>query len=245
MTTAAERLQFLYDLSRRLATFEDLDELLRYATRGVRELFAAEGSSILLLDADRRELRFPVASMSESRREAAAVLQELRFPANRGVAGWVLGQGEAILVEDVAKDPRFYAGVDQATGLTTRTILAAPLRVPSGTIGVVEVVNPPRDTVSAEDVKFLDAFARDIAAAYEKAELRAQLRQEVITLRQLARIAGVGALAIGVLSASGALLANLAWAVPLRTLPTRPPFVAGVLAVVAGVALLRAARRRR
>jgi GAF domain-containing protein len=244
MASVGDRLQFLYDLSRRLATFEDLDELLRHATRGVRELFAAEASSILLLDAKKRELRFPVASMSESRPAAAAVLQELRFPANRGVAGWVLAEGQAVLVEDVSKDPRFYVGVDQATGLTTRTILAAPLRGPSGPIGVVEVVNPQLDAVSADDVKFLDAFASDIAVAYEKAAMQAKLRQDVVNLRQLARIAAVGVLAVGVLSAASGLLVNLAWAAPWRMLPTRPPFLAGVFAIVAGIALLRATSAR-
>ena len=74
MTSSAARLQFLYDLSRRLATFEDLDELLRHATRGIRELFAAEASSILLLDSSLRELRFPVASLDESK------LTDCRFP---------------------------------------------------------------------------------------------------------------------------------------------------------------------
>ena len=243
MISVTDRLHFLYDLSRRLATFEDLDALLRHATRGLRELFAAESSSILLLDGD--ELRFPAASIAESRPGVAAVLEDLRFPANRGVAGWVLSRGEAVLVDNVDEDPRFYAGVDQATGFTTRTILAAPLRTASGTIGVVEVLNPPRDAASADDVKFLEAFANDIAIAYEKGDLQARLRQEVVTLRQLARVAGAGAIALGVVSASSAVFVNLAWAAPWRMLPTRPPFVAGILAILFGAALLRAARPRR
>jgi GAF domain-containing protein len=157
----------------------------------------------------------------------------------------VLRQGEAVLVDDVARDPRFYAGVDDATGVATRTVLAAPLRTPSGMIGVVEVLNPPPDAVSADDVKFLDAFASDIALAYEKAELQAKLRREIITLRQVARVAGVAALAIGLLSASSAIVVNLAWALPWRVLLTRPPFIIGVLVILLGLALLGATRGRR
>src|SRR5438034_6183219 len=153
MANAAARLEFLYDLNRRLATFEDLDELLRHATRSMRELFAAEGSSILLLDPVRRELRFPVASLGESGHNAAAVLQELRFPAHHGIAGWVLEHGEAIAVKDVRQDGRFYAGVDQSTGLVTRAILAAPLRARAGAIGVVEVINPASDMLSPDDAR--------------------------------------------------------------------------------------------
>ena len=64
MTSPSDRLQVLYDLSRRLATFDDLDALLRDATQAVREVFDAEGTAILLLDASRNELRFPVASQA-------------------------------------------------------------------------------------------------------------------------------------------------------------------------------------
>jgi len=244
MASATERLQLLYDLSRRLATFEDLDELVRYATRRLRELFAAEGCSILLLDASRHELRFPVASMSESRQATATVLSELRFPADRGIAGWVLEHGEAIVVADVEKDARFYSGVDQATGFTTRTVLAAPLRARSGAIGVVEVINPGGDGVTVDDATFLDALANDIAVAYEKADLYARLHQEVVTLRGVARGSGAALVALGILLVATALLANLAWALPWWMLPTRPPFLAGILAVVAGGALLRLVRRR-
>ena len=242
MASTTERLDFLCDLSRRLATFEDLDELVRYATRRLRELFTAEGSSILLLDPTGRELRFPVASLAESRTAAAAVLSDMHFPADRGIAGWVLAHGEPMVIADVTKDARFYGGVDKATGITTRTVLAAPLRAASGAIGVVEVINPENGLVTPEDAKFLDALASHIAIAYEKADLHRRLRQEVISLRQIARLAGFGACAIGVLLVGSAIFATLAWALPWGTLPTRPPFIAGVLTVLGGGALLRAAR---
>lgn len=244
MASARDELDFLCDLSRRLATFDDLDELVRHATRRLREIFSAEGSSILLLDPSGRELRFPVASLSENCTGAAAVLKDIHFPADRGIAGWVLKHGEPIVIPDVTKDERFYGGVDKATGITTRTVLAAPMRAASGPIGVVEVVNPEGGVVTADDAKFLDALASDIAIAYEKADLHRRLRQEVISLRQVARLAGGGACAIGALLVGSAVFATMAWALPWATLVTRPPFVTGILAVMGGVALLRAARAR-
>jgi GAF domain-containing protein len=125
MTTGAlERLRLLYDLSRRLATFDELDDVLRHATGELRKLFDAEGSAVLLLDPATRELRFPVASQREGSEATAAELAEVRFPAGQGLAGWVLQHGEAVAVDDVANDPRFYRGVDEVTGATTRTLLA-------------------------------------------------------------------------------------------------------------------------
>ena len=56
-----------------------------------------------------------MSSQSETLRTAEERLAEIRFPADRGVAGWVLSHNEALRIDDVSKDPRFYQGVDQAT----------------------------------------------------------------------------------------------------------------------------------
>ena len=118
-----DRLHLLYEVTRRLATFTDLDELLRYATGRARELLDAEGAAVMLLDPARREFNFGVASQSETHQATSARLLKIRFPAHLGVAGWVLAHDEAAAVPDAQQDPRFYNGVDQVTNITTRAIL--------------------------------------------------------------------------------------------------------------------------
>lgn len=244
MPGASDRLQVLYDLSRRLATFDDLDALLRDATAAVREVFNAEGTAILLLDATRSELRFPVASQAGAGSVGEQVLTELRFPASEGIAGWVLTHGQSVAVDDVNKDPRFYPGVAKATGVPTRALLAAPLRSRAETIGVVEVINPAGNRFDPEDAAFLEAVASDIGIAYEKAHLYAQLHHEVSSLRGLARIGGFGLIAIGVLLAAVAVVSNMAFAMPWDRLFTRPGLWAGVLAIVTGTAFVQRSRGR-
>ena len=56
MARGADRLEVLCELNRRLATFTDLDELLRYATRRARELFDADGCALSWFDRGRRKL---------------------------------------------------------------------------------------------------------------------------------------------------------------------------------------------
>jgi GAF domain-containing protein len=241
---ATERLQVLYELSRRLGTFDDLDALLRDATRAVREVFAAEGTAILLLDASGTELRFPIASQAEGAAGTEKMLTELRFPAAQGIAGWVLTHGQSVAVDDVNQDPRFYPGVAKATGVPTRALLAAPLRSRSETIGVVEVINPAGDRFDPEDAAFLEAVASDIGIAYEKAYLYAQLHREVRSLRGLTRIGGGGLVVIGGLLVAAAIFANLAFAMPWARLFTRPGLWAGILAAITGVALLRRGQGR-
>src|SRR5690606_7316122 len=126
VSAASQNLHVLADLSRSLATYTDLDALVHYATERVRALFDAEGCALLLLDAERREFCFPVASQGPP--GSAAALAEVRFPADRGIAGWVLANDESALVPDVARDPRFYDAVDRQTAMRTRALLCAPLR---------------------------------------------------------------------------------------------------------------------
>lgn len=238
MPSAAERLQLLYDVNRRLATFVDLEDLVRFATRRTRELFDAEGCALLLCDRERGEFRFPVASQSESRQASEMTLAEVRFPIDRGIAGWVVARGEAALVEDAGSDPRFFRGVDKVTNMTTRTVLCAPLRTEGGNIGVIEVVNPPPGSVTHDDLEFLEALAGDIAVAHEKVDLHERLRGEVIGLRQAYRLLGIALIGFGGLVAGGAVLGHLAWALPLRELPARPGPWVGLVSMLIGVLLL-------
>jgi GAF domain-containing protein len=245
MPSAAERLQLLYEVNRRLATFVDLDELIRYTTRRIRELFAAAGCALLLCDRQRGEFRFPVASQSAAQHASEARLAEVRFPIDRGIAGWVLSRGESVAVADVARDPRFFRGVDDATRMTTRALLCAPLRTEKGNIGVIEVVNPSADAMDPGDLEFLEALACDFAAAHQKAALHALLRTEVMELRQAMRLAGAGLGVIGLLIAAGAALGHVASALPLHELLTHSGLWVGSVLLAIGAAMLAVGSRAR
>ena len=244
VTTASDRLHLLYDVNQRLATFTELDELLRYATRRTREVLDAEGCAILLLDPTRREFYFPIASQAEASKSSEARLAEIRFPADRGIAGWVLGHEQATAVNDVANDPRFYGGVDQQTNITTRAVLCAPLRGRAGNIGVIEVINPTSGAFADDDVEFLEALADDIAVAHEKAQLYETLHHEIIGLRQAGRYLGTALIVLGLLLAAGATIGHLAVSLPLRELATRPGMLAAIAAVVLGVVLVAVGQGR-
>jgi GAF domain-containing protein len=242
VATDADRLHLLYEMSRRLATFSRLDELLRFVTRRTRELLEAEGCALLLHDRDRKELYFPIASQAESHPNAAAVLAEIRFPADRGIAGWVLAHDEAVYIADAQRDPRFYEAVDRRTNMTTRDLLCAPLRTRSGNIGVIEVINPGSTGAGTDTLEFLEVLAGDIAIAHEKAMLYERLRGEVLELRRIFRTAGIGLAVLGILIVLGAVYTHLGWALPMRELPTRPGVVIGAACVVGWALLMWIAR---
>lgn len=234
------QLHVLAEIGRALATFDHLDDLVRYATRRTRELFDAEGCALLLLDGGRGEFRFPVASQRDAAAATAADLAEVRFPADQGIAGWVLAHDEAALVADTAADPRFYDAVDRRTAMHTRSVLCAPLRTRGGNIGVIEVVNPREDRLDPADLEFLDTLASEIGVAYEKAALYRELEREVIDLRRFLRAGGVVLAAIGVALAVGATFYHRARVLPWAELPGERGMLVAAIAVGLGMVLFAA-----
>jgi GAF domain-containing protein len=238
MASSGNRLHLLYELSRGLRSLVDLGDLLQYVTYRAREAFGAEGCALLLLDEARREFYFPV--VSETDRAFERRLQEVRFPADSGIAGWVLAHDQAVLVPDASNDPRFFSGVDKATKMTTRAVLCAPLRAPTGNIGVIEVVNPAPESLTQDDLEFLETLAADVAAACEKALLYGRLRNEAQGLRRVCRGAGLLLVGVGLFLMLGALFRHLSLALPLNELPARA--LGGVLSVAVGGLLIAVAR---
>jgi Nif-specific regulatory protein len=184
------RFRLLYDLACAFAARIEIDELIPHVVKKCREVLNAEGVSVMLLDADCNELYFPY--VAEDNPEVAARVASLRFPADQGIAGAALKLGRPLRVDDVQNDPRFYRGIDQNTGLTTRNVLAAPLTANYGVVGLLEVVNSlSGQPFSDEDLAFLEALAGSIAVAISNARLYGQtkaseqlLRTEVGALRR-------------------------------------------------------------
>lgn len=236
------RWRVLSTITRALATFTDLDDLVHYATARTREIFDAEGCALLLLDRARHEFSFPVASQRE-RGPQAADLAEIRFPADRGVAGWVVAHDEATLVADTAHDARFYRAVDDRTTMQTRSLLCAPLRTRTGNIGVIEVVNPRAALLTRDDLDFLDTLASEIGVAYEKAALYRQLEGELIDVRRFCTWAGLVLTAFGIVIGLATALYHRARVLPWAELFARRGMLVALLCLATGGLLIAVGKR--
>jgi transcriptional regulator with GAF, ATPase, and Fis domain len=180
--------RLIYELGNAFASQLDLDSLLELVTQKCREVLEAEGAAILLLDVPREELYFPY--LADLDPEVARRLAGLRFSATQGIAGEALRSGKAFKIDDVAGEERFYSLIDRHTGLTTRSILAAPLLIGETRLGVVEVVNSRRGaSFSDDDLVLLELLANSIALAIHNAARVDELQNSELTLR-----AQVGAL---------------------------------------------------
>jgi signal transduction protein with GAF and PtsI domain len=103
---SADKFSLLFELSRSFNSLIDLDELLPYIAAQTRDLLQAESCAIFLFDAPRHELYFAI--VSDVNPSVEHRLKGLRFPADQGIAGWVVQHGQPALVPNVANDKRFY-----------------------------------------------------------------------------------------------------------------------------------------
>jgi GAF domain-containing protein len=138
---------------------ESYRALLRSIVETARAIFQARASSIFLLDDATDELVFE--SIAGEGEEA---LLGRRFPADTGIAGWVLATRQPLVLEDVASDPRFARELAEGTGYVPRGLMAVPLLHEERALGVLEVLDRQASFTLA-DMDLLALFAGQAAIA--------------------------------------------------------------------------------
>jgi GAF domain-containing protein len=162
--------------------------LLQSVVDVARAIFKAKASSILLLDTETDELVFEAAAD-----EASESLIGKRFPSSTGIAGFVLVSRQPLVIEDVLSDPRFSRETAESTGFVPKGLMAVPLLHEENALGVLEVLDRPRDArFTLAEMELLGLFANQAAIALDLLQ-RARRAQSALAgdgdLGVLARVA--------------------------------------------------------
>ncbi|MEM7707680.1 MAG: adenylate/guanylate cyclase domain-containing protein [Pseudomonadota bacterium] len=166
---ASEEQAELFRVSLALATELQLGQLLTMIVATTRSFVGADRVSLFLHDARTDELWSKVA-------EGEA--QELRFPADEGIAGQVFRSGQSLTVDDPYEHPKFNRRFDEVTGYVTRNILCVPITSRAGdTIGVIQAINKLDGRFTRDDASRLRAFAAQASVALVNAQLFADLNR--------------------------------------------------------------------
>lgn len=161
------RYERLMEISRRLSSTLNLDALLEHIVYAAAELTHCEAASILLINKTTGTLNFEAAVDT-----TGFQLSSVEVPLEGSIAGWVVTNGEPLLIADVTSDPRFFGGVDAESGFTTRNLLAVPMPTRDRIIGCLEVLNKMEGGEFAdEDLSTLNILAAQAAIAIENARL--------------------------------------------------------------------------
>jgi GAF domain-containing protein len=137
--------------------------LLRATVEVARAIFKAKAASVFLLDEATEELVFEAVAG-----EGAETLVGQRFPADTGVAGWVLVTRQPLVVDDLTKDTRFSREAAESTGFVPQGLMAVPLLAEERALGVLEVLDRPQDShFTLAEMDLLGLFANQAAVALD------------------------------------------------------------------------------
>jgi len=160
----------LLDVSRTIAAFETLDEILATLVEITTRELEADRGTIFLNDSETGELYSRVAQGNFNR--------EIRILNDSGVAGHVFTTGKGIIVHDAYTDPRFNREIDEETGYLTKSILCVPIRTIKGEIiGVAQALNKKTGLFTEKDRKLLEAMTTQAAITLQSTQFVERMKR--------------------------------------------------------------------
>jgi putative methionine-R-sulfoxide reductase with GAF domain len=123
-------------MSRSMAAARSPRDALLQLMVTIRDLFGVEAGTLYRLDRATSQLVFEVVLGPHQE-----TLYQQCLPIDRGIAGWVVRNGEPLLIPDVQRDSRFEGMFDHQNGFQTRSLLCVPLIAMGEVRGVLQLIN--------------------------------------------------------------------------------------------------------
>jgi sigma-B regulation protein RsbU (phosphoserine phosphatase) len=174
----ADAFETLAEIGRDVASVLDLDELFARIGHATRRVIDYRTFGLWLLDEGRGELEIKIAVQYGEK------VVVPRVAVGEGLVGYAALHKEAVLVPDVAEDPRYINIVADV-----RSELAIPMLVKDRCIGVLDLESPELDAFTKRDVEILTLLASQAAVAIENARLYETVRANEIRLEKEVRFA--------------------------------------------------------
>ncbi|TMA73126.1 MAG: sensor domain-containing diguanylate cyclase [Deltaproteobacteria bacterium] len=110
------------------------------------------------------------------------VVDGVRQPLDRGIAGWVARNRASLCLDDAAADPRHDPTIARKTGLVPRTMICVPLVHRDALLGVLQVINKHGGArFTADEVRLVETLAMQAAGAIMQAQLYHQVERASLT----------------------------------------------------------------
>jgi len=133
------------------------------------EVMETQRSTVFLYDGEKNELWSLVATGMKR--------NEIRIPADYGVAGWVFQNRKHLIINNAYEDPRFYSEVDRRSGFRTKNILCVPVIDRFGKcIGALQTLNRKTEEFKDKDRDLLTSISYYVAIALENSQLYEEVK---------------------------------------------------------------------
>ncbi len=182
----AAQLAMVSEVSRQVASFLDLDDLLQNVVQRIRERFGYTNVHIFTVEKEAGYVTFRASTHARGGewRERGVKLRV----GLEGIVGWVAATREPLIVDDVRRDARFLLDPDKALA-DTRSEIAVPLISGDQLRGVLDVQSDACCAFGDEDLFVLKTLAAQVAVALEDARLYNSQREEAYYLNVLLQVA--------------------------------------------------------
>ena len=173
-----ELLTLMVEVSERINSTLDLDELMARIAEIVKRAIDYEVFAILMLNEKTQDLsvRFSIGHPDE-------LIRSLRIKVGEGIVGRAAQTRRSVLVNDVLKDPGYIRTLSPI-----RSELAVPLITKGRLIGVIDLEAPWPDFFNDSHVSLLELLASRMAMALENARLYRRSVRQARTLQLLNEI---------------------------------------------------------
>lgn len=180
-----EQLRLVGQVSARIASLRDLDELAREVTQRILLTFGYYYVAIFTLEPNQEVLCFRASAgpdKPDRDKTHPATPLALNVSLGEGMIGYVAQTGVELIANDISREPHFRP-VDSLP--ETRSEAVFPLKVEERVLGVIDVQSDQLDSFDDLDVTVLRALAGNIAIAIEGAQLYSALNQRARQLTTL------------------------------------------------------------
>lgn len=162
-------LMAVLEVSRELAATTELMPLLQKVESAAREVLGCERATVFIYDRPRNELFSRMATG----------VDEIRFSADRGIAGEVVRTGKLDKVADAYADSRFNPDIDKQTGFRTRNMITFPLTgFDNSIVGVLQVLNKSVGAFDDLDDELVCVFGAQVGVALQRQMLLEQYAEK-------------------------------------------------------------------
>jgi PAS domain S-box-containing protein len=179
-------LDLLYSISRELTAQLNLRELLQRILQLTLEAVDAPAGSILVID-ERGEVTEGTVAYGGRVHDHTA--DQLRDTYEQGLAGWVVENREAVLIDDTLNDPRWLQKPEQQEEEETRSAISVPLVARDRVVGVMTLGRRKPGHFMQEDLALASSIADQAGVAVNNAHLYAVSQRQLQAMKALSETA--------------------------------------------------------
>ena len=194
MAEKEAELRLLHQITSRLKSTFDLEELFEILMDNVLGTMHAEAGAVFLVEEGKLRARairgaYPAprpvtqAAMRKTRFLHDAISQ-MRIDFGEGLVGRAAASGEAIFIPDATDHPEIEQTLPDL--ITIRTTMAIPLKIGDQVYGVIHIVNKQdQQAFTDRDMEFMDMVVEQAALAIYNAQLHSEIVEKQRTEQEL------------------------------------------------------------